>query len=550
MEPRTTSHDTGAKTLLRGQAVPAGQSVQADLDAVIDNIFTHPNVGPFVATRLIRSLVTSNPSGGYVRRVADVFNDNGAGVRGDLRAVLAAILTDPEALTPTAADHGRLKDPVLHTIGLGRALNAQISDPNSFMYIFSNLSERVLTPATVFSFFSPLAPLPGDTSKFGPEFQIFPPALAIQRANFIYGILTNQFGSAFRVDLTPFTARAADAAGLVEQVNLRLLFGRMSAELRQQLLNATTAVPASDTTQRAVGAIYLAAISSEYAVYHGANATGGVVPTDAQPPTGLTVLAVSGNQVTLRWNAPAAGPVPTGYVLEGGAAPGEVLAAIPTGSTALSFTIATPPGSFYLRMRTVSGAQQSAASNEVRAYVQVAQKPSAPASLLGFVNGTSLGLTWRTTYTGGAPTSLMLDVTGALTASLPLGVSEAFNFNGVPPGSYTFRLRAVNAAGESSQSNSVSLTFPGSCSGAPRTPINFQAYAVGRVVTLAWDPPSGGPAPSHYVVTVGGAFTGALPLAERRFTSQAPPGGYTFSIQAVNPCGASPVTPFQTVIVQ
>ena len=77
--------------------------------------------------------MTSNPSGGYVRRVADVFDDNGAGVRGDLRAVLAAILTDPEALTPTAADHGRLKDPVLHMIGLGRALNAQISDPNSFM---------------------------------------------------------------------------------------------------------------------------------------------------------------------------------------------------------------------------------------------------------------------------------------------------------------------------------------------------------------------------------------------------------------------------------
>ena len=550
MEPRATSHDTASKTLPRGQVLPAGQSAQADLDAVIDNVFGHPNVGPFVATRLVRSLVTSNPSRDYVRRVAAVFDDNGAGVRGDLRAVLIAVLTDPEALTPSAADHGRLKDPVLHAIGLGRALGAQVSDPNAFMYVFGNLSQRVLTPATVFSFYSPLAPLPGDATLAGPEFQIYPPALAVQRANFVYGILNNQFGSALRVDLTPFTSRSADPAALVEQVNLRLLFGRMSPELRQQLVNATTAVPASDGTGRAVGALYLAAISSEYAVYTGANATGGVVPTDVQPPTGLTVASIAGNRVAVRWNAPAAGPVPTGYLLEGGGRPGEAIAEVPTGSTALTFTVATPPGSFYIRLRALAGAQRSAASNEVRIYVETAQKPSAPAGLLGLANGSTLGLTWRNTYTGGAPASLLLDVTGALTASLPLAMAETFSFDHVPPGSYTFRVRAVNAHGASAASNAVTLTFPLACSGAPRTPVNFQAYAVGRALTLEWDPPSSGPAPTSYILTVGGTYTLTLPVAGRGLASPVPPGTFTLSLAATNPCGTSPVTAFQTVTVR
>ena len=93
---------------------------------------------------------------------------------------------------------------MLHVIGFGRALGATIGDPNSFQYVFSNLSQRVLTPATVFSFYS----ADGDDSRsdrryFGPEFQLYPPALAVQRANFIYGILTGQFGSAYAIDRDP-----------------------------------------------------------------------------------------------------------------------------------------------------------------------------------------------------------------------------------------------------------------------------------------------------------------------------------------------------------
>lgn len=268
MEPRTESHDSGIKTLLNGTVLPAGQSVEQDLEAVIDNIFQHPNVPPFIATRLIRSLVTSNPSPAYIRRVADVFVDNGQGMRGDLKAVLVAVLTDPEALAEPIAVHGHLKDPVLHILNLGRALEAQVTDPNMFLYDFFRLNELVLSPTTVFSFYSPLNALPGNVGLYGPEFQIYTPSQAIERANVIYRVLSGQYGSAFKVDIAPFIALAGEPATLVEKVNQTLLQGRMSDALRQLILEATNAIDAYDTKQRALGAIYLVAISGEYAVQH------------------------------------------------------------------------------------------------------------------------------------------------------------------------------------------------------------------------------------------------------------------------------------------
>ncbi|MBM3819969.1 MAG: DUF1800 domain-containing protein [Acidimicrobiia bacterium] len=265
MEPRPLNHDAGAKTFL-GATIAAGQTVTKDMEDVIDTVFTHPNVPPFVATRLIRSLVTSNPSPGYVTRVANAFVDNGAGDRGDMRAVLTAVLTDEEAGLGGPHD-GRLKDPLLHVVGLGRALGAQVSDPSLFMYIFSGLGQMPLTPPTVFSFYSPLAVLPGHADLFGPEFQIYTPALAIQRANFVYTLLSGQAGSSFKVDLAPYIGLAGSPHALVERVNQSLFFGRMSNALRQVLLTATQA--ASTAQQRALGALYLAAISSEYVVHTG-----------------------------------------------------------------------------------------------------------------------------------------------------------------------------------------------------------------------------------------------------------------------------------------
>jgi hypothetical protein len=270
MEPRLASHDTGAKTIVGGVVIPAGQTVTEDLEDVIDALFQHPNTPPFVATRLIRSLVRSNPSPDYIERVADVFVDNGAGVRGDMKAVLKAIFTDAEA-TSAAPQDGRLKDPILHTLGLGRALGAQIGNPGMFLYIFADLGQLVLAAPTVFSFYSPLAALPGHPDLFGPEFQIYTPALAIQRANFIYSILSGGTGSSFQINLAPYVALAGTPAALVDKVDDVLFFGRMSNELRQVILTATQAT--SDHQQRAIGALYLAAISSEYVVH-----TGGLAP--------------------------------------------------------------------------------------------------------------------------------------------------------------------------------------------------------------------------------------------------------------------------------
>lgn len=542
-------HDTDAKVLLGGIVLPAGQTAAQDMDSLLNNVFYHPNVPPFIATRLIRSLVTSNPSPAFVQRISNVFINNGAGVRGDLAAVFAAILLDPEALNPDANLHGRLKDPLLHVIGLGRALNAQLGDPGSFQYVFSNLSQRVLTPSTVFSFYSPTAKIPTQTALFGPEFQLYPPALAIQRANFIYGILTAQFGSAFSVDMTPFRVLAGDPAALVQKVNTTLMMGRMSSQLRQILIDATTAVPATDPNQRALGAVYLAAISSEYSVYTGGTSAGGVIPTTVQAPTGLYVASVRGNVATLSWNPPQLGPAPDTYVLEGGLTAGSTMAVVPTGSTAPFFTITAPNGSFFLRMRSSAAGALSLPSNEVRLHINSTLVPSAPGNIQGAIKGSALWLAWRNTFTGGTPQSLSLEVTGAVTATLPLPLSEEFSVPAVPSGTYTFRLRAVNAAGASSQSSSVSLTAPSTTCSLPRVPGNFQVTKAGNVISASWETPSGGTPAASYLLHVSGSYSGAFPIAGRGFASGAPAGTYNFSLQAVNACGAGPVTAFQTVVI-
>lgn len=547
MIPRVKTHDAGAKTLFGGTVLPAGQPAADDMEAVLDNIFHHRNLPPFVATRLIRSLVTSNPSPVYIGRVANVFANNGQGVRGDLKAVLTAILMDPEARTFSSED-GRLKDPILHVVGLGRALGAQMTDPNQFMYVFGNLSQRVLTPSTVFSFYSPLALLPGHTDLFGPEFQVYPPALAIQRANFTYGLLNGQFSTAFAFDLEPYKLLAGNPAALVEKVNQTLMFGRMSNELRELIVTATDAVRESDTRQRALGALYLAAISSEYSVY--ADNSGGAAETAVQPPTGLVVASVVGNLVTLRWKPPTIGPAPGGYIFEGGVHAGQVLASMPTGSASPTFTFAAPPGSFHLRIRSVSGAARSRASSEVRVYVNVPTAPTAPANLLGMVKGSTLGLSWRNTFGGGAPTSIVLDVTGPVAVSLPLGLTESLSVSGVPAGEYTLSVRAVNATGSSGSSNRVTLTFPTTCTGTPQIPTNFVASRTGNLVSLSWEAAASGAAATSYQVNVKGSFVAAIPVTARTVSGVVGRGTYEVSVQARNACGRSRATATQTITVR
>lgn len=273
-----------------------------------------------------------------------------------------------------------------------------------------------------------------------------------------------------------------------------------------------------------------------------------VQTTEVQPPTALYVASVFGNIVTIRWTPPVVGPAPTDFVLEGGVAPGSVLASIATGLAPV-YTFQAPTGAFYIRVHSLSGPSQSGPSNEVRLFVNTLVPPSAPANLLGVVNGSTLGLAWRNTFGGGAPSGLMLDVTGAVTTSIPLGLTDTFSFNGVPPGTYTLSLRAVNAAGVSGSSNAVTLTFPQPCSGPPLAPSNFLAYRVGNTLNVMWDPAASGPAPASYMLNVTGSVVASIPTPSRALSGGVGPGSYSFSVVAINACGSSEATEVQTVVV-
>jgi YVTN family beta-propeller protein len=273
------------------------------------------------------------------------------------------------------------------------------------------------------------------------------------------------------------------------------------------------------------------------------------VVSGPQPPTNFYVSSVVGNTVTLRWTPPAVGNAPTGYLLKGGVSPGEVLASILTNSTAPTVTFVAPSGSFYIRMHTLSGGNESAASEEIRLVVGVPALPSTPASLLGVANGSTVSLAWRNTYEGAAPTDLLLHVTGSLGATLLLPVVDSVTVAGVPPGTYTLNLQAANASGGSALSNSVTLTFPAACTGVPAAPTNFVASKDGNLITVLWERATSGPAATGFIVNVTGAFVGAFPTTLRSLSGAVGPGAYTISVQATNMCGNSAPTLPQTVSV-
>ena len=123
MQAFSSFHDAGEKKLLNGFVIPAGQTPEQDLTDALDNVFAHQNVAPFISRRLIQRFISANPSPSYVERVATVFNDNGFGVRGDLGAVIKAILLDVEARTPVAGGiGGKLVEPLLRLVSLWLSL--------------------------------------------------------------------------------------------------------------------------------------------------------------------------------------------------------------------------------------------------------------------------------------------------------------------------------------------------------------------------------------------------------------------------------------------
>jgi uncharacterized protein (DUF1800 family) len=268
-------HQTDAKNILNGVVLPANQTAAQDLKATLDTIFNHPNVGPFICRQLIERLVTSNPSPGYIYRVASVFNDNGQGVRGDLKAVVRAILMDYDARVgfPTAQGAGHEREPVVRITNLLRAFNATSpSGKYSVRNAYANLDEEAMHSPTVFNFFEPDYSAPGAIAAAGlksPEFEITTDTTVISAANFLRTAIYTGLGpSSDRITLSLASelTRASDPAGLVDHLNSLLMAGGMSSSTRNILINAVTQIPSNNPTERVRTAIYLVVNSPEFLV--------------------------------------------------------------------------------------------------------------------------------------------------------------------------------------------------------------------------------------------------------------------------------------------
>ena len=277
MEHWPQFHDTGEKTLLNGVVLPPGRSGEQDLTAALDNIFEHPNVAPFMAIRLIQRLTTSNPSPGYVRRVADVFNNNGAGVKGDLGAVVKAILLDPEArpTIPMEID-GKLKEPLLRLTQLFKAYNAtSASGRYPLVAAYVIFGEGPLQAPHVFNFFSPFYAPPGeirDSGLVAPELEI---ATEYQNTFITNYMFFQTFGlnhtnadldeDDIFINFQEEMGVAADIDALIDMVAGKLLGGEISTTLRSEIAGMLARVPETDTAIRAAEAIYFVVTSPEYA---------------------------------------------------------------------------------------------------------------------------------------------------------------------------------------------------------------------------------------------------------------------------------------------
>ena len=270
-------HDTGPKKALNGVTIPAGQTGDQDLAAALDNIFYHENVGPFIAIRLIQRLVTSNPSPGYVSRVAAVFNDSGSGVRGDLGAVVRAILLDDEARPdiPIEID-GKIKEPILRLTQLWRAYDATSQSgryPLNFVYII--FGQGPLQAPHVFNFFSPFFAPPGEirnNSFVAPELEISTEYLNTYVTNFMFyqAFAANSLNSDLEADdvyinFEEDMAVAGDVDLLIDTVAGKLLGGEISDTLRNEIAGMLAIIPATDPALRAAETIYFITTSPEYA---------------------------------------------------------------------------------------------------------------------------------------------------------------------------------------------------------------------------------------------------------------------------------------------
>jgi uncharacterized protein (DUF1800 family) len=290
MQAYDSYHDTTAKTIVGGVVIAAGGTTTGDLKIELDTLFNHSNTGPFFCRQLIQRLVTSNPSPDYVYRVAQVFDDDGTGTRGNLAAVVKAILTDYEARSTTVAGDsgfGKLREPLLRVSGLLRAGNATSQNGRYIDYVsgasqngpylanpVTNFEEGPLQSQTVFNFFAPSHVVPGPLAAaglVGPEFQISDAYSSITVPNalntYVFNRIAPQPTNRMTMDLSSFTALAATPPALLDQVNLLFCGNAMTAATRARILSAIQALPGGATPlEIAQTALFLTLTSPEAAI--------------------------------------------------------------------------------------------------------------------------------------------------------------------------------------------------------------------------------------------------------------------------------------------
>lgn len=273
-------HEPGEKHLLNGLVVPAGQSGMADIEAAIDNLFHHPNTGPFFAKHLIQRLITSNPSPAYVERVARAFNGDQTGVRGDMKAVLRAILLDREAINIGLGDaFGRLREPAMRIISLARTFNFKSHDGtfyNKGYRLSGFVGQHPIDAPSVFNFYQPTHSPVGEIADRGlvaPEFQITTATTVIGVTNHVNtSVFRNEVFDLWnlpmfevpRIDLSDYEELAKKPSKLMDRLDLVLTYGTLSDRSRTIIQNAIEKI--DEPLDRAQYAIFFMLVSPDYAV--------------------------------------------------------------------------------------------------------------------------------------------------------------------------------------------------------------------------------------------------------------------------------------------
>jgi len=280
---REDFHDRGSKTVLNGATLPGEQSQEQDLNAAIDNIIQHQNVAPFISKQLIQHLVTSNPSPGYVERIAGVLTAH-RDAPTQLQEVVRAILLDPEArgdfkdpaLEP---NYGKLREPVLFITNILRAFKATSDGVLDVVHVEGSaigsaaMSQEVFKAPSVFNFYPSTARVPGESSVLGPQFTIFSSLTSLRRDNFANRVIFATIPAdpphrptGTSIDLAAWEALGNDPDQLIAALNELLLHGTMSGKMRHIISEAVTRIPADNRRLRAQTALYLIATSPQYQV--------------------------------------------------------------------------------------------------------------------------------------------------------------------------------------------------------------------------------------------------------------------------------------------